>query len=243
MNDPTKGASVRPGSGAMFDRIAPRYDLLNRLTSFGLDQGWRRRTVRSLGIGAGSHVLDLATGTADLALMLREYEHGARITGLDPSEGMLALGREKIAAAGAADAIVLESGSAEELPHPDDSFDAVMMAFGIRNVPDRVRALREMGRVTRPGGRIAILELTTPEGNLLAPLARLHLALVVPLLGRLLSGAEEYRYLRDSIGAFPRPAEFAETMRSAGLSIVECRGFTFGSATLFLAEPGGNEER
>lgn len=227
----------RGGSGAMFDRIAARYDMLNRVLSLGVDKGWRRRTVRALGLPPDYRVLDLATGTADLAMLVaRTHPHGS-IVGLDPSEGMLAVGRDKIAANRMADRIELLAGDAEQLPFGDDAFDGVCMAFGIRNVPDRPKALREMARVTRGPGRVAILELSEPEGGLLGPLARFHIRTVVPRVGALLSGAREYRYLQQSIAAFPPPGQFAALMEECGLRVLSVETLTFGVCALYVAQP------
>ncbi len=235
MTAPADG--VRGGSGAMFDKIAERYDLLNRVMSFGVDRSWRRRTVRALGLGVDYRVLDLATGTADLALLIaRTHPHGS-IVGLDPSPGMLAIGRRKVAEQQLDGRIELLEGDAQQLPFGDSSFDGVCIAFGIRNVPDRGKALAEMARVTRPGGRVAILELSEPSGGLLGPLARFHIRTVVPRLGALLSGAREYRYLQQSIAAFPPPAEFATLMQASGLSVLSVDTLTFGVCALYVAEP------
>jgi len=228
------------GSGQMFDGIAARYDLVNRVISLGIDQSWRRRTVRSLRLGPGARVLDLATGTADLALLVANSEPNARVVGLDPSEKMLEIGRAKVEKAGLTARVELVAGDAERLPFPDRSFDGVCMAFGIRNVPDRDRALREMARVTRPGGRIAILELSEPRRGILGPLARFHVHTVVPYVGALLSGAPEYRYLQRSIAAFPPAAEFAERMRLAGLHIEAPAALTFGVCHLYVGERPGD---
>ena len=228
---------VRQGSGAMFDAIAPRYDLVNRLISLGIDQSWRRRTVRALGLVPGARVLDLATGTGDLAIMSARSEPGAHVVGLDPSPKMLDIAREKLAAQGLADRSELVEGDAEHLPFPDSSFEAVTIAFGIRNVPDRSRALREMARVTKRGGRIAILELSEPRGGLLGPLARFHVHTVVPYVGALLSGAAEYRYLQRSIASFPPAEEFAAMMESAGLEVLERTSLTFGVCHLYVGTP------
>jgi demethylmenaquinone methyltransferase/2-methoxy-6-polyprenyl-1,4-benzoquinol methylase len=223
----------------MFDAIAPRYDLLNRLMSLGVDQRWRRKTVAALRTPAGGRILDLATGTADLAIALARHYPTARVDGLDPSAKMLAIGREKLARVGLAERVTLSDGIAESLPFPDRTFDGITIAFGIRNVPDRPTALREMARVTRPGGRIAILELTEPTGGVLGPLARFHVHEVVPRLGALLSGAREYRYLQESIAAFPPADVFAETMRFAGLEVLAVEPLTFGVAHLWVATPAG----
>jgi len=232
------------GSGAMFDAIAPRYDLLNRILSLGIDQGWRRRTVEALRLSAGHRVLDLATGTADLALQIAARHPGVSLVGLDPSPGMLAIGHAKVDRAGLAGRISLVEGDAEQLPFADGSFDGVCMAFGIRNVPHRPRALAEMARVTRPGGRVAILELGEPPPGVLGSLARFHVHRVVPTLGALLSGAREYRYLEQSIARFPPPDEFAALLRRAGLRDVVARPLTFGVCCLFSATsagPGGGD--
>jgi len=182
-------------------------------------------------------VLDVATGTADLAIACARA--GARVAGVDPSAGMLAVGERKVAAAGLADRVALVAGDAQSLAFAGGEFDGACMAFGIRNIPDRPRALVELWRVLRPGGRLAILELTEPRGGPLAALARFHIHKVVPFLGALLSGAREYLYLQASIAAFPPPLEFAATVAAAGFEAVEARPLTFGVATLFLARRPG----
>ncbi|MGB0679884.1 MAG: bifunctional demethylmenaquinone methyltransferase/2-methoxy-6-polyprenyl-1,4-benzoquinol methylase UbiE [Polyangiales bacterium] len=229
--------STRLGSGAMFDAIARRYDLLNRLLSFGLDRGWRRATARALGLTAGARVLDLATGTADLAITVAERYPDAAVLGSDPSAQMLAQAANKVQLKGLHHRVTLQQGEAEALPFADHSFDAVTIAFGIRNVPNRLQALSQMRRVTRPGGRVAVLELSEPERGLLARLARWHLRVLVPRLGAWLSGAREYRYLERSVAAFPAPAGFEALMRQAGLRPLARRRFAFGACHLFLATP------
>jgi len=223
------------GSGAMFDAIAQRYDLLNRLLSLGIDQRWRKRTVRALGETARGKVLDLATGTADLAILIARESLAAEVTGVDPSPGMLAIGRQKVERLGLSARITLSEGDAQALPFADGTFDAATIAFGIRNVPDRLAGLRELARVTRRGGRVAVLELSEPRGGLLGPLARFHVHTVVPWLGSLLSGAKQYRYLQASIAAFPPASDFAKLMESAGLQVLEVIPLTFGVAHLYVA--------
>jgi demethylmenaquinone methyltransferase/2-methoxy-6-polyprenyl-1,4-benzoquinol methylase len=221
----------------MFDRIAQRYDLLNRVISLGIDQRWRRRTVESLQLTAGHRVLDLATGTGDLAIMIAKTHPDVTVVGSDPSEGMLSVGREKVVASRLKSRVVLESGDAQALPYEDQSFDAVTMAFGIRNVPDRAKALREIARVVKPGGRIAILELSEPRSGIMGPLARFHVHTVVPTLGALLSGSKEYRYLQESIAKFPAPEEFASIMRDNGHEMVDVKPMTFQTVCLFVSTP------
>jgi len=236
------------GSGEMFDRIAPRYDLVNRVLSLGLDRRWRRRVVRALGLGPKPcargawfgerpRVLDVATGTGDLAIEIAQACPGASVIGLDPSANMLAVARAKLERRGLADRVSLVEGDAQALPQANCAIDAATIAFGIRNVPDRARALRELARVVRPGGRIAVLELGEPRRGVLGALARFHCHQLVPRIGALLSGAREYRYLQRSVAAFPPADEFAAIMRMSGLDVIEIVPLTFGVCTLFVATP------
>jgi demethylmenaquinone methyltransferase / 2-methoxy-6-polyprenyl-1,4-benzoquinol methylase len=235
---PPVTSEPRGGSGEMFDAIAPRYDLLNRMLSLGIDQRWRRELVRRLELPADARVLDHATGTADLALLIARSGPGVSVLGLDPSTEMLRIGQAKVDAAGLTQRIELRRGDAERLEGVESaSFDAVSMAFGIRNVPDRARALAELRRVTRPGGRVAILELSEPRGGVLGPLARWHVHRVVPWLGALLSGAKEYSYLQRSIAAFPPPQEFGRVMEQAGLRVLLIQPLTFGVCHLYVGTP------
>lgn len=237
MDSSAENSAVVPaGSGAMFDRIARRYDLLNRIMSLGIDRRWRRRTVAALKLRPGDRVLDLATGTGDLALDLLRRHPRTTCVGLDPSPGMLEIGRDKAARRGMADRLHFDVGVAETLPYPEASFDAICMAFGIRNCSDRAAALREMARVLRPGGRVAILELSEPRGGVIGPLARLHVHHVVPRLGALLSGAREYRYLQESIAAFPPAEEFGRLMEECGLAVRDIARLTFGTAHIYVGE-------
>jgi len=226
------------GSGAMFDRIAARYDTVNRVLSFGLDQRWRRRVVRALGdLGERPRVLDVATGTGDLAIEIAKTWPGGTVVGLDPSPGMLAIAQQKLAKRGLSDRVALVEGDAQMLPQKNCEMDAATIAFGIRNVPDRGLALRELARVVRPGGRIAVLELGEPKRGLLAAAARFHSHHFVPRIGALLSGAREYRYLQRSVAAFPPAEQFAELMRASGLKVLEVVPMTFGVCTLYLGTP------
>jgi len=241
------------GSGAMFDRIARRYDLCNRVLSLGLDRSWRRRAVRALQLPPDGRprVLDVATGTGDLAIDLARACPGAAIIGLDPSARMLEIAAEKVARRGLGDRVTFIVGDAQALPYGSCELDAATIAFGIRNVPDRGAALRELARVVRPGGRVAVLELGEPSGRaaadapaisrvvrrVLGGAARLHVRHVVPRLGALLSGPREYAYLQRSVAAFPPPDEFAALMRSSGLDVVDVQSIMFGACTLFVATP------
>ncbi len=231
--------SPNPGSGEMFDQIAGRYDLLNRLMSMGIDQSWRRKTVAALKLPAGARVLDLATGTGDLALMIARLHTDARVVGSDPSSRMLEVGVQKVMRTGLADRVQLEIGDAQALPYENDSFDGCCIAFGIRNVPDRSAALAEMARVTKPGGRVAVLELGEPGVGWLSPFARFHVRKVIPRIGGMLSGSREYKYLQESIAAFPPADQFAEQMQASGLKVLDVQPLTFGACNLFVAEPQG----
>jgi demethylmenaquinone methyltransferase/2-methoxy-6-polyprenyl-1,4-benzoquinol methylase len=228
---------VRLGSGAMFDRIAARYDLVNRVLSLGLDHGWRRRTVAALELGERPRVVDVATGTGDLAIAIARSRPGAAVVGIDTSREMLAVAAAKVARAELAARIELREGDAQALPLASCEMDAATIAFGIRNVPDRAAALRELARVVRPGGKVAILELGEPGSGLLGRAARFHTRHIVPRLGALLSGAREYRYLQTSIAAFPPADEFVAMMRANGLVVTATRSLAFGACTLYVATP------
>jgi demethylmenaquinone methyltransferase/2-methoxy-6-polyprenyl-1,4-benzoquinol methylase len=230
-------AAPRRGSGAMFDGIAERYDTLNRILSLGLDQGWRRRTARELRLRPGATVLDLATGTGDLAILIARENPDVRVIGVDPSSRMLEVAARKVREEGLEGRIDLREGDAQALDLADASVDGVTMAFGIRNVPDRPKALREMARVTNEGGRVAILELSEPREGVLSKLARFHIRKVVPRIGGALSGSAEYRYLQESIAAFPPPDEFAAMMTASGFRGVSANPLTFGVVCLFAGEP------
>jgi demethylmenaquinone methyltransferase/2-methoxy-6-polyprenyl-1,4-benzoquinol methylase len=219
----------------MFDAIAPRYDLLNRLISLGMDQGWRRRAVAALALRPGATTLDLATGTGDLALMIARTHPDVTVLATDPSRKMLDVAVEKARPLGGR--IRFAVGDAQAIDAADGSVDGVSIAFGIRNVPDRPRALREMARVTKAGGRVVVLELSEPQGGVLAPLARFHIHRVVPRIGGALSGSAEYAYLQRSIAAFPAPSVFSATMSECGLEVLEAQPLSLGAVCLFVATP------
>ena len=180
---------IRGGSGEMFDIIASRYDLLNRVISFGLDQSWRRKAIRALGVSGEATVLDLATGTADLAIDIARTYPEATVRGLDPSREMLREGEVKVEKGGLAGRVALEYGDGQAMPYEDDTFDGAIIGFGIRNFPDRSKGLSEMARVVRPGGKVVILELSEPRGGLMSLPARIHIHHVVPLIGRVVAGS------------------------------------------------------
>lgn len=218
----------------MFDRISPKYDLLNRMLSMGTDQGWRRKVVRMLGREPVEHLLDVATGTADLAIMARNK--AKHITGADISAGMLARGQAKVNKAGLAHKITLVQADAAQLPFPDHAFDAITIAFGVRNFEDLEKGMRGMVRVLRPGGRLFVLEFSRPRTTPFKQLFRFYFHHIMPLIGRLLSKDKAaYTYLPESVDAFPQGKEFEAIMARCGLNSVRSRQLTFGVATLYTA--------
>jgi demethylmenaquinone methyltransferase / 2-methoxy-6-polyprenyl-1,4-benzoquinol methylase len=216
------GQLAPDGVRRMFDRIAPVYDAMNRIMTAGLDRRWRRLTARSVA-APGTRVLDACCGTGDLAIACAR--EGAVVTGLDFSERMLERARRK------APELEWVRGDALALPFADATFDGTTVGFGVRNVEDIERGLRELRRVLRPGGRVGILEITVPRG-LLSPFYRLWFDGVVPLLGKVLPGGSAYTYLPASVRRFPGPDELAELMRGAGFGAVEYRLLAGGIVAL-----------
>jgi demethylmenaquinone methyltransferase/2-methoxy-6-polyprenyl-1,4-benzoquinol methylase len=206
----------------MFDRIAPVYDAMNRTMTAGLDRRWRRVTAETV-VRPGDAVLDACCGTGDLAIACARA--GGRVTGLDFSERMLERARRK------APDLEWVDGDLLALPFADESFDAATVGFGVRNVEDLDRALAELRRVLRPGGRLGILEITQP-GGILGPFYRVWFDRIVPLLGRLLPGGSAYTYLPASVKRFPGPAALAELVAAAGFRDVHVRLFAGGIVAL-----------
>jgi demethylmenaquinone methyltransferase/2-methoxy-6-polyprenyl-1,4-benzoquinol methylase len=220
----------------MFNRIAPRYDLLNRLMTGGLDRTWRAAAADAADLGAGARALDLCTGTGDLALALAaRVKPGGEVVGTDFAEAMLERALAKAAARGAP--VRFELADALALPFPDDSFDAATVAFGARNLADLDAGLREMARVVRPGGRVVVLEITTPAR--LRPFYELWFDRLVPRLGALVArDRAAYSYLPASVRRFPDPAGLAARMAAAGLGEVRWRRFAGGIVALHHGRVG-----
>jgi len=217
----------------MFSRIAGRYDLLNRLLSFGLDAHWRKVTLKLLAPEPAWTVLDLCTGTADLAVAAVR-QGGQRVAGVDLSLTMLRLGRKKIRRLGDGQRVYLLNGDVEDLPFPDRTFEGITIGFGVRNVVDVERGLREMVRVLKDGGRIAILEFSRPRMPIFRHLYFFYLQRILPYVGGLISGEwEAYRYLQRTVLAFPDGERFMEMMRKAGFVSVEEKRLTFGVVTVY----------
>lgn len=221
----------------MFDKIAPSYDRLNHALSLGIDRCWRRTAVDVLGKFKPQQILDIATGTGDFAMLCAERIKPQHIIGADISEGMMAVGREKVKKANMQDIISFQWEDCTKLSFPDETFDAVTSAYGVRNFHDLDAGLCEMQRVLRPDGHLLIVELTPPPHFPMKQLFWIYAHIVMPLLGRLISHDDSaYTYLPASMEAFPQPEQMEDILRRTGFSKVEWRRFTFGISTMYLAK-------
>lgn len=218
----------------MFDNIAPAYDRLNTIMSLGIDRYWRRAVVRRVRRAGAGRILDLATGTGDLAINLARAIPGARITGGDISENMLARGGEKAGKEGVAERIEFVRAEAEALPFPEAEFDAVTASFGVRNFHDLQRGLSEMARVLSPGGMVCIAEFSTPRNRIFGALFGFYFHRIIPRIGgRISKDRKAYHYLPESVSEFPRPEQFLQMMRESGLHDCRARALTFGVAYIY----------
>lgn len=220
----------------MFDSIAHSYDLLNHTLSLGIDRSWRRKAIESLRPFAPQEMLDIATGTGDFAILSARMLQPKSLLGVDLSEGMMAVGREKVKNEGLEETIRFQKEDCMQLSFPDCSFDAITVAFGIRNFEDLDRGLKEMHRVLRPGGRLAIVELTAPMRFPMKQGFRLYSHVLMPNLGRIISRDKNaYTYLPATMEAFPQGEEMQQILSRAGFTDVRFRRFTFGLCTLYTA--------
>lgn len=218
----------------MFGAIAPRYDFLNHLLSFGIDKRWRKTAVRLVKYSEGGRILDVATGTGDLALEIaRATPDSVRVTGADFSQEMVRIGEQKVAASPFSQRVDLRVAPCEDLPFPSNTFDSVTIAFGIRNVVDRRLGLAEMWRVLKPSGRMVILEFSTPRSAVFRTLYHLYFRRILPVIGGLFSRYNAYKYLPDSVMEFPSSEEFCQIMTDIGLKNVRCQPLTFGIASIY----------
>jgi demethylmenaquinone methyltransferase / 2-methoxy-6-polyprenyl-1,4-benzoquinol methylase len=217
----------------MFDSIAARYDLMNRLFSAGIDMKWRKKTISLLKKLQPKTVLDMATGTADMAVLACRLLSPDKITGLDLSAEMLELGRKKVEKEGLANKIELVKGDGEAISFPDNSFDAVMVAFGVRNFENLENGLREMLRVLRPGGKLVILEFSKPNWGF-KNLYNVYMGIVAPEVARWFrQNKDAYRYLNRSSNAFPDRSDFTAILNRVGFSNTECKPLSFGICCIY----------
>lgn len=230
--DKSKGEQVEQ----MFDSIAPAYDFMNRAMTLGIDRLWRKKAVRMVAARSPRLILDVATGTGDLALELARSIPNSVITGVDLSEGMIRVGREKVEKAALADRITLQVADCLSLPFADATFDALTVAYGVRNFADIPAGLREMHRVLKPGGMVCIVELSTPANVLVKPFYKLYTRGIIPLVGRMVSkDTRAYSYLPESIAAVPQRGAMCDLMTAAGFRDAGFRSLTFGVCIIYTA--------
>lgn len=220
----------------MFNDISERYDFLNHFLSFGIDRKWRKKLVSLLSVHPPEAILDVATGTGDLAIAL-SVMNPRKIVGIDIAENMLAIGQEKISGNELGKLISFRKGDAEKIPFSDNTFDAVTVAFGVRNFEDLQLGLREMTRVLRPGGRMMILEFSHPSSFPMKQLYYIYSRFFIPFSGKLISShPEAYQYLPDSVAAFPSGKKFLDILHELGLKNVCQQSLSLGIASIYMAE-------
>ena len=222
----------------MFDGIAPSYDRLNHLMSLNVDKRWRKKALKEIVDGTQQQILDVACGTGDSTVAIaRKAGSGSRVTGVDISEGMMALVMEKAAHEGVHDRIKLQVADGENLPFENETFHRVSCAFGIRNFEHKEKGLEEFRRVLKPGGKAVVLELSVPQNRLVRWAYDLYFLHVLPGIGGAVSGDRAaYKYLPASVHNFPSPSEFCRMMEGAGFRNVRCRTFSFGLCRMFVGE-------
>ena len=220
----------------MFDSIAPAYDFMNRAMTLGIDIWWRRVAVKRLKRLKPQNILDVATGTGDFAIQLHQSLKPEHITGLDLSQGMLDEARRKVREKGLENDITFEQGDCMALPMQDSSFDAVTVAFGVRNFEHLQQGYEEMARVLKPGGMLCVLELSTPRNRIIRWFYDLYTLHIIPAIGGLKSGDKSaYRYLPQSIAAVPQGDDMLQLMRNTGLRDTNCKRLTLGTCTIYTA--------
>ena len=220
---------------AMFNAVAPKYDLLNRLLSIGIDRHWRKVAIREFELIENKKFLDMATGTADVALEFAKiHSKTSQIIGIDFSVSMLKLGRQKIFTNSFSKRIKLVTGAAENIPLKDHTFDGAITAFGVRNFIDIQKGLKEMYRILKPNGKIVVLEFSFPKNWLLNKFYRFYFEIILPFLGRLISGQRNaYSYLPASVIKFPQGEAFNELLECSGFKSVSFKSLTLGIVTIY----------
>ena len=228
------GESKKKQVARMFDEIAGRYDFLNRFLSAGIDVSWRKKMLRLLIPLRPRVMLDVATGTADVAIMAEQMLRPEKIIGIDISDGMLELGREKLKARQLTDVITLQNGDSEAINFPDHSFDAVTVAFGVRNFEDLDKGLREILRVLKPGAMLCVLEFSKPTIPGIEQLYNVYLGLVAPEIAKMVSrNKDAYKYLNHSVRAFPEGKAFTAIMNETGFKETTCRRLSLGICSIY----------
>ncbi|MFN5135104.1 MAG: bifunctional demethylmenaquinone methyltransferase/2-methoxy-6-polyprenyl-1,4-benzoquinol methylase UbiE [Chitinophagaceae bacterium] len=220
----------------MFDTIAPRYDLLNRFLSLGIDKGWRRKALNQLKELHPQLILDVATGTGDVAIMAAKQLQPKKIIGIDISEGMLEGGRKKIETKGLSTVIELQSGDSETINFPDSTFDAVTVAFGVRNFENLEKGLSEINRVLKPGGRLVVLEFSKPWLPGFSSLCKWYIGKFSPAVAGTISNKQAYQYLNNSINAFPEGNDFVAVLTKTGFKQTKCKPLTFGICSIYTGD-------
>ena len=245
-NDINPAAKILPDAGSnlnkkaqvaeMFNNIAGRYDFLNHFLSMGIDKGWRKKAIAAAGAVNPTRILDVATGTADLAIAAAQLKPN-KIEGIDIADQMLEVGRKKVADNGLSQMITLTTGDSEAIPFEEGSFDAVTCAYGARNFENLAAGLSEMHRVLRPGGRVVVLEFSHPTTFPVKQLFGFYFKYILPLMGRLVSKhSRAYTYLPESVKAFPQGQDFCNILTSCGFKNAKARPLTFGITSLYTAD-------
>lgn len=236
---PDSGMSKKEQVAGMFDRISGKYDFLNHFLSMGIDKSWRRKAILSLKDIAPRKILDVATGTGDLAIEAAARLHPEKIVGIDISNGMLEIGRKKIVEKGLDGIIECQIGDCEALTFSDNTFDAVTCAYGVRNFEHLEQGLNEMARVLRSGGRVSILEFSHPKAFPVKQLYAFYFRYILPGLGKMVSKDQTaYTYLPESVAAFPEGKEFCALLKRNGFTAIKARPLAFGITTLYVATKG-----